>query len=88
MIWLHIMPAMLFVKTKCRDKSVDGGLSNMVSLLYAVGISVGETGGSYIAGTSDPTLHFREQLPLSKYGTCQIIQLQILSSRICLPGQY
>ena len=50
MIWLHIMPAMLFVKTKCRDKPVDGGLSNMVSLLYAVGISVGETAGSYIAG--------------------------------------
>ena len=54
MIWLHVMPSMLFVKVKCRDKVVDQKLSNMVSLLYIVATSTGEIAGSYLAGKTEP----------------------------------
>jgi len=50
MIWLHVLPAMLFVKTKCRDKPVNEELSNLVSLLYVVATSTGEFAGSFLAG--------------------------------------
>ena len=50
MIWLHVLPAMLFVKTKCRDKPVNEELSNLVSLLYIVATSTGEFAGSFLAG--------------------------------------
>lgn len=50
MIWLHVLPAMLFVKTKCRDKPVNEKLSNLVSLLYIVATSTGEIAGSFLAG--------------------------------------
>ena len=52
MIWLHVLPAMLFVKTKCRDKPVNEELSNLVSLLYIVATSTGEFAGSFLAGIS------------------------------------
>ena len=50
MIWLHVLPAMLFVKINCRDIPVDEELSNLVSLLYILATSFGEIAGSFIAG--------------------------------------
>lgn len=52
MIWLHVLPSMLFVKTKCRSNSmnVNERLSNLVALLYIVATSAGEILGSFIAG--------------------------------------
>jgi len=50
MIWLHVLPAMLFVKTKCRNKPVNEELSNLVSLSYIVATSMGDFAGSFLAG--------------------------------------
>ncbi|KAL5254935.1 hypothetical protein ACHWQZ_G014400 [Mnemiopsis leidyi] len=57
MIWLHVLPAMLFVKTKCRDKPVNEELSNLVSLLYIVATSTGEFAGSFLAAHYSGGLH-------------------------------
>ena len=51
MIWLHVLPAMLFVKTKCRNKPVNEELSNLVSLSYIVATSMGDFAGSFLAGS-------------------------------------
>lgn len=50
MVWLHVLPAMLFVKTKCRHEPVNEKLSNLVSLLYIVSSSIGDFAGSFLAG--------------------------------------
>jgi len=50
MIYLHLMPAMVFVKNEYRGCKMSEELSKVVSLLYVLGLSVGEITGSFLAG--------------------------------------
>ena len=52
LVWIQVIPSMLYVKTKCRTKKICSKLSWSVSLSYTVATSSGEIVASYLAGSA------------------------------------